>query len=92
VPKYPFKLDWNVPPSEFLWDELNERGMEDLDLMAVLKTKNIEYVRNVLYGTQRIDPWFALQLEDAWGVSAEFWLKAQMQTDLFEARKARDDS
>ncbi len=46
-------------------------------------------LNRVLNGSASISPQMALQIEEASGSSAEFWLKLQMDFDLFQLRHPR---
>lgn len=48
-------------------------------------------VSQILNGHRSITPEMAVRLERALGTSAEFWLDAQLRSDLFHARQKLSD-
>ena len=64
------------PPAEYLRDELTARGWTAAEL-ARRTGRGSPFVSRVLSGAYPVGPRFALDLEDALGISAETWCRLQ---------------
>jgi HTH-type transcriptional regulator/antitoxin HigA len=78
--------DWTVPPGEILQEMLDERYMTQVEL-ADLTGYSFKHVNQIIKAHKAITVDCALRLEKALGVSAEFWLTAEMHHRLFEVRR-----
>jgi addiction module HigA family antidote len=67
--------------SEEFLKPLNITISEFADRIGVTRARMSE----IVHGRRRITPDTALRLEKALGMSAQFWLNAQMATDLYAA-------
>lgn len=77
-------------PGKLLADEF----LSPLDLTVTAFAKHIHIGRDrlseIIHGRRRVTPDTAMRLSLALGTSVQFWLNAQMATDLYEARRAAD--
>jgi len=73
------------PPGEFLQDELDERGWTQAHLAEILG-RPPRLVNEIIKGKKQITAETAVQLGQALGTSAEYWLNLQSQYQLFKAR------
>lgn len=75
-------------PGKLLADEF----LEPLGLTVTAFARHIGVGRDrlseVIHGRRRITPDTAMRLSFALGTSVQFWLNAQMATDLYEARRS----
>lgn len=78
-------IDWDRRPGFFLGEELAERGWSQ-KLLAEKTGLDSSMVSRLLSG-DRFSPRIALLLEDALGVSAEYWMTLQVAWDLDRARQ-----
>jgi len=71
---------------------LAEEFIEPLGLTVTAFAKHIGVGRDrlseIIHGRRRITPDTAMRLSLALGTSVQFWLNAQMATDLYEAQQA----
>jgi addiction module HigA family antidote len=71
---------------------LAEEFIEPLGLTVTAFAKHIGVGRDrlseIIHGRRRITPDTAMRLSLALGTSVQFWLNAQMATDLYEARQS----
>lgn len=79
------------PPGEFLRDELDARGWTQDDFAMILG-RNPRDVSDIVNAKRQITPRTALELAEALGTSASFWLNLQSQFDLFRAAVAEERS
>lgn len=77
-------------PGETLLDLLDERGLSQAELARRLN-RPIKTVNEIVKGKAAIVPETALQLEQALGVSAEFWLAREARYREWIARQEADD-
>jgi len=77
------------PPGEFLKDELVERGWTQAGL-AYIMGRPPKLVNEIINGKKQITAETAVQLGQALGTSAEFWLNVQARYQLFKARPVDD--
>jgi addiction module HigA family antidote len=76
-------------PGILLGEELEARGMSQREL-ARRMSRPYQVVNDILRGRKAITPETALSLEGVLeGISADFWLKLQMEHDLILARERR---
>lgn len=73
------------PPGEYIRDELEARGWTQLDLAEILG-KSITNISGILNGKIGISPETAKGLGEAFGTSAELWLRLDAQFRLRDAR------
>jgi HTH-type transcriptional regulator/antitoxin HigA len=64
------------PPGEFIKDELEARGWSQLDLAQILGRDPVQ-VNLIIKGKQSITRETAIQLGDAFGTGAQFWLNLE---------------
>lgn len=71
---------------------LAEEFMEPLGLTVTAFAKHIGVGRDrlseIIHARRRVTPDTAMRLSIALGTSVQFWLNAQMASDLYEAQKA----
>jgi len=72
---------------------LNEEFLKPLNLTISEFADRIGVTRarlsEIVHGRRRITPDTALRLEKALGMSAQFWLNAQLATDLYAAMHSK---
>jgi addiction module HigA family antidote len=77
-----------TPPGKLLAEEF----IEPLGLTVTAFAKHIGVGRDrlseIIHGRRRITPDTAMRLGLALGTSVQFWLNAQMATDLYEAQQS----
>lgn len=70
---------------------LAEEFMEPLGLTVTAFAKHIGVGRDrlseIIHGRRRVTPDTAMRLSIALGTSVQFWLNAQMASDLYEAQR-----
>jgi HTH-type transcriptional regulator/antitoxin HigA len=81
--------DIALPPGETLAEELEARGLSQTQLARQMR-RPVQAINEIVRGRKAITAETALQLEDALGVSAEFWLRLEADYQLNVARLARD--
>ncbi|MBX9853508.1 MAG: HigA family addiction module antidote protein [Cytophagaceae bacterium] len=68
-------------PGEFIKDELEAREMKQQELTEKMGiAKNV--LSEIIHGKRNLTPTLALKLESALGISAEFWMKLQVNYDI----------
>ncbi len=72
-------------PGEVIADELGARAMKKADFASALGIKP-SHLSELLKGTRNVSALTALKIEKVFGISAEFWLRLQMNYDLQVAR------
>ncbi len=65
--------DMAIPPGEILAEELEARSMTQRQLAEEMG-RPAQVINEIIKGKKAITPATALQLEDALGPSAEFWM------------------
>jgi HTH-type transcriptional regulator/antitoxin HigA len=75
-------------PGEFLLEELRAREMTQKELAFAMGRPG-KLVNEIVRGKKTITAETALQLQDALGISAYFWLNKQSTWDLVQARDRR---
>lgn len=78
--------DLKYPPSEFLQEELEERGWTIRDLAQEMNCAE-HYARSLVKGGHRITRVAAMLLSQALGTSDEYWLHLQLQYDQMAEEK-----
>ena len=72
--KTPFVLsDLPIPPGEILEEELEARGMTRNELAALMAI-DPQTIDEVIRGEKAIDPETAVELANALGIGAHYWL------------------
>jgi addiction module HigA family antidote len=84
-----WKPDYAVHPGELLRETLSERHLTQADLVRATGYSS-KHVNLVIAGKNNITAEFALNLEEALGVTAEFWVSMQMHYDLYKLRAETD--
>ncbi len=87
-PTNPTYSDMAIPPGEVLAEELEARSMTQRQLAEEMG-RSAQVINEIIKGKKSITPATALQLEDALGPSAEFWMGLQTTYGLTLARAAR---
>ncbi len=71
---------------------LAEEFMEPLSLSVTAFARHIGVGRDrlseIIHGRRRVTPDTAMRLSIALGTSVQFWLNAQMATDLYQAKRS----
>lgn len=80
-----WKPTWTVNPGETLLEVLEERGLRQADLVRATGF-TAKHVNQVIKGRAHIGVEFALALEVALGIDAQFWMNLQTQHDIALAR------
>lgn len=80
--------DMAIPPGEILAEELEARGMTQRELAEEMG-RPPQVINEIVKGKKAITAETALQLEEALGPSAEFWMGLQTTYLLTLARSAR---
>lgn len=80
-----FRPDWAVHPGEILQEEIDERGMTQVELAGALGF-SAKHVNMLIKGNADIEAPCAVRLERVLGISAELWLGLQQAYDLHHAR------
>lgn len=70
---YPFEPDYTVPPGDTILELLAERGMTAADLAQKMLT-DLPHVLRLLTGEEPLTESDALDLEEIFGVSFDFWM------------------
>jgi HTH-type transcriptional regulator/antitoxin HigA len=81
--------DIAIPAGETLAEELEARGLSQTELARQMR-RPVQAINEIVRGRKAITAETALQLEDALGVSADFWLRLEADYQLNTARLARD--
>ena len=82
------KVSLAIHPGEHIADELAERGMSAAEL-AVAMGVDAGRVSRLVNAQVSVTGDTALRLADAFGTSAEFWMRIQGDYELARAREAR---
>ena len=82
------KVSLAIHPGEHIADELAERGMTAAELAAAMGV-DPGRISRLVNGQVSVTADTALRLADAFGTSAEFWMRLQGDYDLARARAAR---
>ena len=85
-------MHMNIPshPGELVKANLEELGMSIADAAKALHVTR-QQLYNVINGKSAISPEMALRFEQAFGGSAEMWLRMQAAYDLAQVRKREKD-
>ncbi len=75
-----------IPPGELLEEELEARGLSQLDL-ARQAGRPAQAINEIIRGKKRITPETALDLERVLGTPASFWLNLESNYQLALARR-----
>jgi HTH-type transcriptional regulator/antitoxin HigA len=74
-------------PGELLLDEMKERKISQIKIANQTGVK-ASFLNEIIKGKRSIHAHFAISLEKALGIPAEYWLRLQMHYDLTTARAA----
>lgn len=77
--------DISLHPGEILLDELEAREIRKIDFAAKMDMKPGHF-SELLHGKRHVSAATALKLEKLLGISAEYWMRAQVYYDLFVER------
>ena len=80
--------DLAVHPGELLGEELEVRGMSQRALAEAIG-RPVQAINEIVRGKKAITAETAIQLEDALGIPAHFWLNLQSDYELAVARRLR---
>lgn len=84
-------LPARVPsPGQILHRELKERGWTQSDLAAIID-RPVQALSEIINTKKQITPETALELAEAFGTAAEFWLELESNYRLHLARKEASD-
>ena len=78
--------DLAIPPGELLAEEIEARGMTQREL-ALAMGRSSQAVSAILRGVKAIDARTAIEIEQALGIAAGFWLRLEAQYRLALARQ-----
>lgn len=78
------KSDLAIPPGELLREELAAREWTQADLAEVMG-RPLNTINKIINGKSSITPQTAIQLGQALGGPAQFWLRLQIQYQLAKA-------
>jgi addiction module HigA family antidote len=82
------KVSLAIHPGEHIADELEAREMTAAELARTMRI-GAERVSRLVNGRTSVTGDTALRLAEAFGTSAEFWMRLQADYDLALAREAR---
>lgn len=82
------QTDAAFPPGDYIAEELAERGMSQRELARAMG-RPYQVVNEIVRGRKTLTADTALDLEQAWGISADTWLNLQKAYDLTLARRRR---
>jgi HTH-type transcriptional regulator/antitoxin HigA len=72
-------------PGEIILDELEANGISQVDFAKEIGLKKSQ-LNKIIKGKRNINADLAIMLENVLGIDAEYWLNAQNQYDLDQAR------
>lgn len=78
--------DIAISPGELLAEEIEARGMTQREL-ALAMGRSSQAVSAILRGVKAIDARTAIEIEQALGIAAGFWLRLEAQYRLALARQ-----
>jgi addiction module HigA family antidote len=79
---------WSVHPGQILREALQARGLTQAALAEMLR-RPPQAISEIVGGKKAITADTALDLQQGLGISAEFWVHAQAEHDLWAARRRR---
>lgn len=82
------KVSLAIHPGEHIAEELKERGMTAADLARAMGVDRGR-VSRLVNGATSVTGETAILLGEAFGTSAEFWIRLQADYELARAREAR---
>ncbi|WBL37308.1 HigA family addiction module antitoxin [Tepidiforma flava] len=82
---------WTAHPGEFLAEELAARGISQAEL-ARRTGRSAQLINDIIRGKRQITEEVALDLEQALGAPAEFWLRLELEHRLRLARQRRQQA
>ena len=85
--KTELKPFFSTHPGELLLDEMKERKISQIKIATQTGVKP-SFLNEIIKGKRSIHAHFAISLEKALGIPAEYWLRLQMNYDLNMAREA----
>jgi antitoxin HigA-1 len=85
------ETDVTLHPGEILLDELEAREIQKTEFAAQLGMKPGHF-SDLLYGRRHISAATAIKLEKLLGISAEYWMRAQVYHDLFTERNKEKEA
>lgn len=88
IRKQSYHSDLVIHPGEVLAEELEARAMTQRSLAQAIGRPE-QVISEIVHGKKGITAETALQLADAFGVSAEFWMNLQTSYELTLARAAQ---
>jgi addiction module HigA family antidote len=68
-------------PGEFLKEEMDARGMKQVDLVEALGVSKSE-VSLIIHGKRNITASMAVMLESVFGITAEVWMNLQVKYEI----------
>ena len=80
--------DLAIPPGEVLAEELGARGLTQSQLARQMG-RPLQVINEIVCGKKRVTGETALQLAEALGTSADFWMRLESDYELNKARLAR---
>ena len=78
---------FSTHPGELLLDEMKERKISQIKIATQTGVK-ASFLNEIIKVKRSIHAHFAISLEKALGIPAEYWLRLQMNYDLSMAREA----
>lgn len=85
--KTELKPFFSTHPGELLLDEMKKRKISQIKIATQTGVKP-SFLNEIIKGKRSIHAHFAISLEKALGIPAEYWLRLQMHYDLTTARAA----
>lgn len=79
------------PVGEYIFDEIEARGMKQIELANVLGLSKSE-ISLIIHGKRNITVPVALKLEKLLGISAEVWMNLQIKFEIATLRKVTNYS
>jgi HTH-type transcriptional regulator/antitoxin HigA len=77
--------DLAIPPGEYLWEVLQEKGISPMELAQVLNCSTFT-LNEIIQGQIAITTEIAWQLERCLGVPATLWIGLQTEYDFLSER------
>lgn len=82
---------WGIHPGRILHEVLQAQGRTQSALAAMLR-RPPQVICEIVVGKKSITADTALDLQQGLGISAEFWVHAQAEHDLWSARRRRAEA
>jgi addiction module HigA family antidote len=85
------QTDVSLHPGEVLLDELEARSIKKTDFAQQLGMKSSHF-SELLHGKRHVGAATAIKLEGLLGIPAEYWMRVQVDYDLFVERHKHEEA